>query len=302
MKNFNSNGKLLLTGEYLVLDGAKSLALPTKYGQQLYITPTDNANIYWESYDENNNIWFTDKLSIETILKSDFSSKNEITQRLIQILKSVHDLNPSLLTTHGFKIKTTQNFNRAWGLGTSSTLINNIANWANIDAYKLLELTFGGSGYDIACAQYDNPIAYQLINKTPQIKEVNFDPVFKDYIYFVYLNQKQNSRDGIANYRRYKGNLTSPILSINGITERIILSDNLTDFEMLIEEHEHIISEIINQRPIKEKRFTDFNGAVKSLGAWGGDFVMVTSEIDPSAYFNSKGYDTVIKYSDMIKA
>jgi mevalonate kinase len=29
--NFYSNGKLLLTGEYLVLDGAKSLALPTKF-------------------------------------------------------------------------------------------------------------------------------------------------------------------------------------------------------------------------------------------------------------------------------
>jgi len=33
MASFYSNGKLLITGEYLVLDGAKALALPTKYGQ-----------------------------------------------------------------------------------------------------------------------------------------------------------------------------------------------------------------------------------------------------------------------------
>ena len=36
-KTFYSNGKLLITGEYLVLDGAKALALPTKYGQYLTV-------------------------------------------------------------------------------------------------------------------------------------------------------------------------------------------------------------------------------------------------------------------------
>ena len=33
--NFYSPGKLMLTGEYLVLDGASSLALPTMLGQSL---------------------------------------------------------------------------------------------------------------------------------------------------------------------------------------------------------------------------------------------------------------------------
>ena len=32
-QTFYSNGKLLITGEYVVLDGAKALALPTKFGQ-----------------------------------------------------------------------------------------------------------------------------------------------------------------------------------------------------------------------------------------------------------------------------
>ena len=34
---YYSNGKLLITGEYLVLDGAEALALPTKFGQNLII-------------------------------------------------------------------------------------------------------------------------------------------------------------------------------------------------------------------------------------------------------------------------
>ena len=37
-KYFYSPGKLLLTGEYVVLDGAKSLAIPTIFGQSLNIT------------------------------------------------------------------------------------------------------------------------------------------------------------------------------------------------------------------------------------------------------------------------
>ena len=34
-KSFFSHGKLLLTGEYLVLDGSKALAIPTQKGQEI---------------------------------------------------------------------------------------------------------------------------------------------------------------------------------------------------------------------------------------------------------------------------
>ena len=40
-QTFYSNGKLLITGEYLVLDGAKAFALPTKFGQKLTIEETE---------------------------------------------------------------------------------------------------------------------------------------------------------------------------------------------------------------------------------------------------------------------
>ena len=41
-QTFYSNGKLLITGEYLVLDGAKAFALPTKFGQNLIIEKGSN--------------------------------------------------------------------------------------------------------------------------------------------------------------------------------------------------------------------------------------------------------------------
>ena len=49
MKTFRSHGKLLLTSEYVVLDGAKALALPTKFGQSLSILPNNKGNISWQS-------------------------------------------------------------------------------------------------------------------------------------------------------------------------------------------------------------------------------------------------------------
>ncbi len=299
---FSSNGKLLLTAEYVVLDGAKALALPTTYNQQLEITETKTSKIIWQSFDENKHVWYTDEIKISDILKTDYSSENEITLRLIQIFKAIHILNPIFFkSTEGFNIKTYQNFNRKWGLGTSSTLINNIATWAKIDAYKLLEMTFGGSGYDIACAQNDFAITYQLSDKVPQVESVLFNPRFKDNIYFVYLNQKQNSRDGILNYRKQKHNLKTSISEINAITQAMITSNNLSEFENLVFNHEKIISKVINKKPIKELLFSDYTGNVKSLGAWGGDFVMVTSEQNPEEYFRAKGFNTIIPYARMIK-
>jgi mevalonate kinase len=305
LKTFRSNGKLLLTAEYVVLDGAKALAIPTKYGQSLMITENTTHNILWKSINELGEVWFEDEFLINNSsrkLKVKAKNYTDISKRLIQILKAAHDLNPEFLNSkQGYTITTQQDFNRLWGLGTSSTLINNIANWAKIDAYKLLEKTFSGSGYDIACAQNDTPITYLLkFRQKPLIETINFDPSFKSQLYFVYLNQKQNSRDGIAAFKK-KGRIDVEIIAnIYKLTEQMITCESLSAFEKLIITHEAIISELIEQKPIKERLFKDFNGTVKSLGAWGGDFVLATSETDPTEYFKAKGFNTIIPYSEMV--
>lgn len=303
MKTFRSNGKLLLTGEYVVLDGALSLAIPTKYGQSLVVEnmQSKDAAISWKSFDDAKNVWFEDVFNIAQPEISTIVTNNEIAQRLIQIIKVAKTLNPDFLNVKdAFKVETHLEFPKNWGLGTSSTLINNIAQWANIDAYKLLENTFGGSGYDIACAKNNTPITYKIEDKKPVTKPINFNPSFKNCLYFVHLNKKQNSRDGIKHYREHKGNATSAIKAINNITSSMISCETLEVFQELMVQHESIISEITKQTPVKELLFKDFNGAIKSLGAWGGDFVMVASTNNPEVFFNSKGYNTIIPYSDMI--
>ncbi|RBP32040.1 mevalonate kinase [Oceanihabitans sediminis] len=301
MEKFYSHGKLLLTGEYLALDGAIALAVPTKFGQSLDIEGIEATKLQWQSLDEKGNIWFEDTISFKDISEGFATPKNEISERLLQILRAAKKLNPTFLEDQtGYKIKTLLEFPKDWGLGTSSTLINNIATWANVDAYKLLESTFGGSGYDIACAQHATPISYQLKNDKQLVKPISFNPVFKEHLYFVYLNKKQNSRDGIAVYKENKGNLSEAIQAINSITQNMISCTSLEAFNVLLEQHEQLISKIIKQEPIKQRLFSDFKGCIKSLGAWGGDFVLVTSINDPREYFNRKGYTTILTYEEMV--
>ncbi|MFI1770460.1 GYDIA family GHMP kinase [Thalassobellus citreus] len=301
MQKFYSNGKLLLTAEYVVLDGALSLAVPTTQGQSLTIESIDEPKIIWTSLDELRNTWFEDTFLMKQITSVFFNPSNDISERVIQILNAAKNLNPDFVNTNnGFKITTSLTFPKNWGLGTSSTLINNVAQWANVDAFELLKLTFGGSGYDIACAQNNTPITYQLQKENTAINPVNFNPTFKEHLYFVYLNKKQNSRDGISTYKANKSNLESVISEINDITTNIISCENLNTFDALIKQHESLISKITKQDTVKDTLFKDFNGSVKSLGAWGGDFVLVTAEEHPENYFKNKGFNTIIPYEDMV--
>ena len=301
MKQFFSNGKLLISGEYVVLDGAVSLAVPTKFGQSLTVEKINEPKIIWKSLDETGTVWFENEFVFKAGQVLNLNTKDEISNRLIEILNTAKALNPNFLSEElGIKVSTKLDFPKNWGLGTSSTLINNIANWAQVDAYALLEKTFGGSGYDIACAQNNSAITYQLTEKVKQVAEVSFNPIFKDSLYFVHLNKKQNSREGIKHYREHKDNLESAINAVNSITQKMIVCNALEDFKTLIEQHEAIIAKVTKQSPVKDALFADFNGAIKSLGAWGGDFVLVASNEDPVGYFKDKGFNTVVAYKDMV--
>ncbi|WP_435134340.1 GYDIA family GHMP kinase [Formosa sp. A9] len=300
MNRFYSNGKLLITAEYLVLDGATALALPTTFGQSLQVTSSTTEGITWQSLDEQNRVWFETHFHIHD---NQFTSKNDddLSKRLLSILNAAKSLNPLFLSNEqNISVKTTLDFPRHWGLGTSSTLINNIANWATINPYTLLARTFGGSGYDIACASHNTPICYTLQDKQPVVQAVRFNPKFKEQLYFVYLNEKQNSREGIARYKAYNTNKTEAIKTINHITSALVDCHNLNQFNALIDEHETLISEIIDLQPVKQRLFPDFKGSIKSLGAWGGDFILVTSTSPPQDYFKAKGYTTIRSYNEMI--
>ncbi|RXR21296.1 GHMP kinase [Flavobacterium amnicola] len=300
-QTFYSNGKLLITGEYVVLDGAKALALPTKFGQNLVVNEGKNNAISWKSYDSDGSVWFESIISFDSILAKEDFVADKIKTTLVEILHHTYLLNPSFITqSNGYEITTELTFPKFWGLGTSSTLINNIAQWQQIDAFTLLRNSFGGSGYDVACAQNNTPIVYELQNGEPVISTVDFQPTFADKIHFVYLNKKQSSKIAIANYYNKQANIQGAIPVINAITKTIITSAEPKEFANALQQHEIELSAILEMETVKEALFPDFKGTIKSLGAWGGDFILVIAKENPTAYFKERGYSIVIPYTEMI--
>ncbi|PZD77774.1 GYDIA family GHMP kinase [Mesonia sp. K7] len=301
-KCFRANGKLLLTAEYLVLDHAKAIALPTKLGQTLEVEMLKDQFIIWESFLPQQQKWnsATFKISSQTIEIE--SEKNEFSLQLQQILQVLLDAKPILFREKGYHFTTHLEFDKNWGLGSSSTLIYNLATWANINPYLLLEKTFGGSGYDIACAGIDQPIFYQRNGIQPKIEVTEFRPNFSDQLFFVYLNQKKNSREAIKHYQQLDARTKQEaITKINRISEEVLSPVlALSEFENLITQHEIILSEVLELPTIKQQLFSDYPKAIKSLGAWGGDFILATGNQEQQSYFIKKGYHTVIPFKEMI--
>ncbi|MBM1104692.1 GHMP kinase [Aurantibacter crassamenti] len=300
MKSFYSNGKLLLTGEYAVLDGALALAIPTKHGQSLKVIENNTSQLIWKSYDEKGTLWLEATYSLPTLSKLN-SSDTDLSNKLLQILKEAQVLNPDFLTDlKGCTVETNLDFPRNWGLGTSSTLINNIAQWANVNAFDLLKNSFGGSGYDIACAQNDYPILYQIKEGIPSVQRTSFKKEFENNLYFVHLNKKQNSGNEIARYSNQKIDKKELVKKVSKITNQLIKCDSLQQFEILLNQHESILATALNNQTIKEILFDDFNGSIKSLGAWGGDFILAIGDQNTPVYFKKKGFTTVIPFNKMI--
>ncbi|MEG0916448.1 MAG: GYDIA family GHMP kinase [Myroides sp.] len=297
---FYSNGKLFILGEYYVLEGAKVFALPTKFGQYLNVFPLKTKTLSWKSYDADGSVWYNDEIAVNDIISNNQPNDDKVRNTLIDILYQAHLMNPSVLENNGFLVETKLTFPRNWGLGTSSTLINNIAQWFQIDAFKLLQKSFGGSGFDIACAQNNTPVTYQVVNNESVVEQVRFNPSFKDQIYFVYLNKKRDSKDAIANFRKKQKNLSEEIKQVSQMTDELLQIQDLETFVSFFKTYEQNLGEILETQTIQKELFTDFNGLVKSLGGWGGDFVMVASDHNPTEYFKQKGYNIIIPYNDMI--
>ena len=309
MSQFQAHGKFLLTGEYLVLKGALALAIPLKLGQTLSVETCHGASLQWDAH-QPDGPWFSVTLNPENleIINSDDQPKAE---KLTQILKAIKQLNPTAFKD-GLHFETRLDFDPNWGLGSSSTLIANLARWANVNPYELLKLTFGGSGYDIACATAEGPIYYQVKAKVPEpvegpiplVEPIDFNPPFADHLFFIYQGQKQSSSKEIKAFlaKANPVDLQKDIEAVSEISRAVPKCHSLDEFAMLMQCHERIIARCIGQEPV-QKRFPDFEGVLKSLGAWGGDFILAATEWPESQvkeYFKGKELDVVFGYKEMV--
>lgn len=304
-----------------MLKGATALALPLKLGQSMKVEILDSSEekIYWKAFQQSDvgslmsaeyqesKPWFSVVLE-----KKDFSiidtDDKEKAERLSDILLKIKSLNGDIFNyPHDYKFTTHIDFDPQWGLGSSSTLINNVSEWAKIDPYQLLDSTFKGSGYDIACAKAERPIFYQLNRQQTTdnrlICTADFNPDFKDNIYFVYQGHKQNSANEVKAFLDKNKNYDKEVMMISEISKMICHAKSLDSFCNLIKYHEEIMESVLNRKGVKSY-YPDFEGEMKSLGAWGGDFFLAATEWNDEQvkrYFENKGLDVIIKYDNIVK-
>lgn len=293
-------GKLLLSGEYFVLQGAKAFALPTKKGQSIEVKPYQKSFIKWTSTLHTSEVWFSCILNIDNNFKPDLQSQEA--DMLSRIFQEALKLNPQLNFNYGFEVRTQLEFDKSWGLGSSSTLIVLIANWLDIDAYSLLQNTFGGSGYDIAVGLESRSILYTL-KHAPSIEPIDFNPSFSDSLYFFYLNKKQNSREAIEHFRKQTIE-NSTIDRVSEISRLLSVCGTLDEFSFLLKEHEDIVSKNLHLPKVSELMPSIPSSIqLKSLGAWGGDFVLAATSIHKNELLeilNKQGINTLISFNEMI--
>lgn len=293
--NFTASCKLMLFGEYLVLEGAKSLAFPLKYGQNLQVEPA--TEIIWQSHSPEG-IWF--EASFTADLKLIDTNNQEVAETLLKLFQSIANKNPSLNLLNSYKA--VADFNLNWGLGSSSTLISLLSQWSGVDPFYLLNQSFGGSGYDIACATASKPIIFQKEDSKNTWHEVTLSENITKYLLFVYLGKKQNSRNEIKRFQSAEVT-RGDIEKMNNIVDKSQICNSIDNFEQLLNKSEELLSPIIGKQQLKEHIFVDYEYSIKSLGAWGGDFFLATfRDLDAAKkYFSNKGLTTMFTYNEMVK-
>ena len=284
------------------MEGAKALAVPLKLGQRLTIKIIEENQLIWEAKSPTG-LWFKTILKFPTL---EFLETNNhvFSTRLVSLLKNAKELSKQFLNEiGGISVETKLGFNPEFGFGSSSTLVYCVSKWANVNPYLLQQKTFGGSGFDIACADAKGPITFQRIGENIEINKVGLSPSVSRKLFFVYLGKKQQTTKSIKNFKKNAVFTNSDIDRITAITNEVIKAENIKDFEVLLTEHEQLMSSILQIPTIKSTCFPQYDGCVKSLGAWGGDFVLISShnsKQEISQQMKNLGFNTVFSYSDLV--
>lgn len=297
---FRANGKLLLTGEYLVLAGAKALAFPVRFGQQMVIRETALQRIDWESATPSGS-WFTASFAPDNlnIISTD---QTKIATELIKLLAAARCLNPDFAGGQaGWKVSVNANYPLEWGLGSSSTLCSLVAGWAGVNVFDLFRMVSRGSGYDVACASRSELLFYRLREGRPEITAAEPGKALRENTWFVFLGSKQDSAGEVARFLAGHHYSDKDVEEISQLSVSICDAVSPHELIRLVGEHELLLGTILGRETIAS-RFPSFPGTVKSLGAWGGDFAMFVSEMEPAevvTHLQRLGFSSVFSFNDL---
>ena len=303
MDDLFARGKLLLSSEYMVLHGSNALAVPLQQGQLLRrIRRNEGGPFLWRALYENNE-WFRAEFTpgtLEIRNTSDQQKANHLKTLLLASMELMPAFQEDLFKMNA---ETILDFSPEWGFGSSSTLIALLAEWAEVNPLDLHFMVSEGSGYDVACAIAEGPIHYRLRDSAPHYRHVEFNPPFRDQLYFAWLGKKQSTAAQLVDMAGKLEPDFETIHRFSGLTEAMTEATDLAEFRLLMSEHEQLLSGLLGMDPVASNRFRDLPGSVKSLGAWGGDFVMIASDAGDEALFSylyDRDLTVIYKYGELV--
>ena len=302
-QHFYARGKLLLTSEFMILHGAKALAVPLKKGQSLELVPkTRPGTLHWTAMFEHET-WFEHTVSTANLSLLE-SSDEEKSKYLLNMLAKAAEIQPDFMNKmEEYDVVTRLEFDPSFGFGSSSTLTSLVAQWAEIDPLQLHFRISRGSGYDVACATAGSPILYQVIREMPVVEAVEFYPPFIDQMWLVYLGEKQDSQRSVAAFLNNYLLDQRDVELFSRLSSEFLRARKTNDLGIIIEKHEQLLSEILQIPVLKTLRFHDLDGYAKSLGAWGGDFALLVTpwpKDQLSSYLSEKGIEQWFAYKDLV--
>lgn len=307
-QSFFAHGKVMLCGEYSVLSGTESLALPVHPGQWLNVwevpATTATSRIIWQASDENGP-WFDCRIDTEIMHVAE-TNHPEMAEVLLKLFREIKQRNPELLAHKTIRMETLCQFNRDFGLGSSSSLVAILSNWSGTDAFALQRAAFGGSGYDAAVSKTGKPICYWLENEAPNWSAWALDPALTGHWYLAFPGQKQNSRTSVSYKTDALKALKSNVMALqqlNTCVQAVKFPRSIPMLEAMLELLQALLAEHLQlPRAYEDLQIQPVQGGLcKWLGAWGGDVLLVNEKIlqDYPVVFETM---TVIPWNELVIA
>ncbi|TNE31283.1 MAG: hypothetical protein EP346_01355 [Bacteroidetes bacterium] len=296
-KQIHASGKLMLTGEYAVLDGALAWAVPTVLGQNLSAIPSPGAGLKWQSTNSKGEAWFRGLWDSDGKLLN--QNDIEVAETLHRLLMKALDLNSNPFG--GWSVETQLEFPNAWGLGSSSSLVALLAHWLEVNPHELFYNTLTGSGYDVAVAYENAGVLFQLHESKPEYEITLHHPTFADQLYFAYSGKKQNSQREVKSYSQLAPEVRQTLVDpITELTKQMHSTENFHHFCRCMSQHEEILGTIM-EGEVLQNTIPNLSGTIKHLGAWGGDFFLLATEDSRDLErLKAHGITTIFNWNELI--
>jgi hypothetical protein len=285
MRSFFSHGKILLIGEYAVMAGIEALALPVADGQWMNVweIPAKGVSkLIWQSKEPDGEVWFECRIDTDIMHVSE-TTDEEISKTLVKLLREIQVHHPALFEHRTLRVENECEFNRNYGLGTSSTLVSNLSKWSGVDAFTLQKLAFGGSGYDVAVGQLGKPLVYWIENEKPCWGPWLLSPELTAGWFLAFPNKKQNSRDSLADVNDKLNAMKSDTMvlqQLNAVVNAVKHPRSLPLLEAMLEMWQALLSQRLDlPRAWDTLELEPLQGGLcKWLGAWGGDVILINQK------------------------